>query len=100
VSSGELIVRIESDGTAAAIYDDKIAPVLEALGRARIARASHVEPTSDGWWIADLTPSQGPVLGPFRRRRDALDAERRWLERAMMEESHAHGDHEFRSTAR
>jgi len=31
-------------------------------------------------WQADLAPSNGPVLGPFRRRQDAIDAEIAWLE--------------------
>jgi hypothetical protein len=52
---------------------------LTALGRLRIARGSHVEPTADGRWTADLSPVGGPVLGPFPARSQALDAERAWL---------------------
>lgn len=33
---------------------------------------------SDIWW-ADLLPSNGPVLGPFNTRTEALDAEVAWL---------------------
>ncbi len=33
---------------------------------------------SDIWW-ADLSPSKGPVLGPFDTRQAALDAEVAWL---------------------
>ena len=54
---------------------------LHALGRLEIQRGSHVEPTDDGQWTADLSPVAGPVLGPFPSRSLALDAEREWLER-------------------
>jgi hypothetical protein len=38
-----------------------------------------VEPDDHGRWLADLTPVQGPCLGPFQRRSDALQAEAEWL---------------------
>lgn len=53
---------------------------LTSLGRLAIARGSHVEPTTDGQWTADLSPVNGPLLGPFAQRSQALDAERVWLE--------------------
>jgi hypothetical protein len=65
------------DGRIRAIYAEEIA--LAALGRPEIARASHVEPGPDGRWHADLSPVRGPVLGPFDRRSEALDAELAWL---------------------
>jgi hypothetical protein len=43
-------------------------------------RASHVEPGPEGRWRADLSPVDGPALGPFDRRSEALQAERDWLE--------------------
>ena len=46
------------------VYDDALRGLL-ALGPAAIRRASHVEPTPDGRWTADLGPMEGPVLGPF-----------------------------------
>ncbi len=45
---------------------------LAALGTLTIQRASHVEPDTNGRWFADLSPSNGPLLGPFERRSDAL----------------------------
>lgn len=48
-----------------------------------IRRASHVEPTSDGQWTADMSPSLGPVLGPFPTRGEALAQEKAWLEREL-----------------
>lgn len=70
---------ISPEGVLHFVYDDRLRGLL-ALGEAEIRRASHVEPTADGRWTADLSPSGGPVLGPFRLRQAALDAERRWLD--------------------
>ena len=53
---------------------------LHKLGRLSIQRGSHVEPTADGRWTADLSPVHGPVLGPFCLRSEALDAEQQWLD--------------------
>jgi hypothetical protein len=53
---------------------------LTALGRPAITRASHVEPDADGQWWADLSPVEGPSLGPYQRRTEALGAEHNWLE--------------------
>ena len=69
---------VAPDGTARAIYSEAID--LTVLGRSTIARASHVEPDRDGRWHADLRPMLGPVLGPFDRRSEALEAEVAWLE--------------------
>jgi hypothetical protein len=72
-------IFVRPDGTVEFIYDDGLRSLLE-LGQAAITRASHVEPTLDGRWTADLAPRGGPVLGPFTLRQQALDAEREWLE--------------------
>ena len=40
---------------------------------------SHVEPDREGYWWADMEPVEGPVLGPFKNRTEALGAERGWL---------------------
>ncbi len=70
-------LRVAADGTVLAIYGEAID--LAALGRPRFARASRVEPDALGRWTADLTPVGGPVLGPFVRRTEALQAEECWL---------------------
>ena len=70
---------VKPDGTVRAIYDEMID--LGVLGHLSITRASQVEPDDQGRWQADLTPVGGPVLGPFERRSEALEAERDWLER-------------------
>lgn len=66
------------DGSCRFIYADELAPIARALGTVRVARASNVEPTPDGW-VADLSPVGGPSLAPTTRRADALDAEVAWL---------------------
>ena len=68
-------VVIAPDGSARSIYADALRDVYEALGMLTVRRASHVEPGADGQWYADLSPVGGPVLGPYRLRREALDAE-------------------------
>ena len=96
-------IVITETGTARFIYSDDAA---DALGAPRcascsITRASHVEPTTDGRWTADMRPAffdlmseqqrgafgaahgdewtQRLVLGPFDTRQEALDAEVAWL---------------------
>lgn len=54
---------------------------LSTLGKPVIERGSHVEPDGAGRWFADLSPVNGPRLGPFDRRSAALFAERNWLNR-------------------
>ena len=66
-------------GQVRTIYDEVLD--LAALGRPVIARASHVEPDASGRWLADLSPVDGPLLGPFALRSEALAAEVAWLER-------------------
>ena len=72
----ELVVR--TCGEVRCLYDEAID--LTSLGTLRIVRASHVEPDEQGQWWADLAPVNGPELGPFTRRTDALEAERHWLQ--------------------
>lgn len=69
---------IQPDGMVRCVYGETLD--VRALGRVSIKRGSHVEPTSSGEWTADLSPVNGPVLGPFRNRSDALHAELVWLE--------------------
>ena len=72
----------DPEGGCRFIHSDLAAGIArEALsGRLTITRASHVEPTPEGLWEADLSPVGGPVLGPFAERSAALKAEVRWLE--------------------
>ena len=71
----ELVVAV--DGVTRCIYDEALD--LRELGTLQITRASHVEPDAEVDWWADMGPSSGPMLGPFRSRSQALGAERGWL---------------------
>ena len=73
-----MILLVTTSGELRCVYAETID--LTALGKVTIARGSHVEPTSDGRWTADLNPVAGPNLGPFANRSDALQAEQDWLD--------------------
>ena len=69
------------DGTVQFVYSDELATVFNGEQQ-ETKRASHVEPVAYGngcGWVADMKPSEGPVLGPFKTRAEALAAERAWL---------------------
>ena len=70
-------LMIEPGGGVRCIYRESID--LHSLGKPKITRASHVEPDTSGRWIADLSPVDGPKLGPFDKRTEALAAEVQWL---------------------
>ena len=69
---------IDPGGGVRCVYAEAID--LAQLGRLKIARGSHVEPDDTGRWFADLAPVDGPKLGPFSCRSEALRAEAQWLE--------------------
>lgn len=71
-------IVIEMGGRVRGIYGEAFD--LAVFGQPKITRASHVEPDEEGRWLADLSPVGGPVLGPFDRRSEALEAELAWLE--------------------
>jgi len=74
-SDMELVV--DAGGDVRCIYDEALD--LREIGTLKITRASHVEPDRDGFWWADMGPVDGPVLGPYGSRSEALQAERVWL---------------------
>ena len=69
---------VDPSGQVRAVYGEDID--LAAIGKVTIIRASHVEPDELSRWWADLSPVAGPVLGPHRRRSEALADEAAWLE--------------------
>jgi hypothetical protein len=78
-----LVLKVAADGsTLTAIHNDALVDLYEE-GQCRIARASHVEPTEDAQWTADMEPLGGPILGPFALRQEALDAEVAWIEQKL-----------------
>ena len=68
---------VETNGSCRCVYSEAID--IRRIGNTSIQRGSHVEPTADGQWTADLSPVNGPVLGPYSTRTEALDAEVAWL---------------------
>ncbi len=73
-----MILVVDPAGQVRCLYGEEID--LAALGTLIIMRGSHVEPDAQGRWWADLAPVDGPHLGPFGQRSQALDAEHAWLE--------------------
>jgi hypothetical protein len=71
-------IRIDPQGGVTCLYGESLD--LTAIGPMTIRRLSHVDPDAGGQWWADLSPVQGPLLGPFPRRTEALAAEVAWLE--------------------
>ncbi len=82
-TESEIIITIQPDGSLQFIYDDALASLM-ALGKSSTTRASHVEPDGQGGWTADMAPVNGPVLGPFQLRAEALTAERLWIEENVL----------------
>jgi len=77
-------LMIKPSGTVRCLYGEELD--LHQLGSLAIARGSHVEPNSQGQWTANLAPVNGPRLGPFASRSEALAAEREWLEANWLNE--------------
>jgi hypothetical protein len=77
MSGEQLQLVVTAAGNVRAIYSERID--LAQLGKVSIRRGSHVEPTSNGRWTADLSPCGGPLLGPFAVRSEAIQAEIAWL---------------------
>jgi len=73
------VIAVDPTGQLRCLYDDSLRPLLD-LGESHIARASHIEPDEHGDWWADLSPVNGPRLGPYRARSNALAAETTWIE--------------------
>ncbi len=76
-------IIVKPTGVFIGIYSDSFD--YDMFGRPQIRRASHVEPTDDGRWTADLSPVSGPKLGPFDKRSEAIDAELEFLNMLLSE---------------
>lgn len=86
--NNEIVIDINPDGIISMIHNDNMAPLLSE-GDSVLRRASHVEPCGIQW-IADMSPLNGPVLGPFVLRGEALASEAEWIKVHYLE-SHSHG---------
>ena len=74
-----MLIKISATGHARAIYTEAID--LAVLGTLRIRRASHVEPDADGRWRVQII--DGPELGPYDKRSEAIAAEIAYLEERL-----------------
>jgi hypothetical protein len=71
-------IKIEN-GHITFVYSDELADLMDE-GTTAVCRVSHVEFDNDRQgWTADMSPVDGPVLGPFTTRAEGLVAEREWL---------------------
>lgn len=77
-----IVSVIVSPARLAFVYDDRLQPFIHRTAGPVVTRASHVEPSASGW-TADLSPVNGPTLGPFTTRAEALAAEVDWLGRNL-----------------
>jgi hypothetical protein len=75
--SAEMELVVDAGGDVQCIYDEALD--LRELGKLQITRASHVEPDAEGYWWADMGPVDGPMLGPYGCRSEALKSEIRWM---------------------
>ncbi len=80
--SSEMELVVDASGGVRCVYGEELD--LREFGKLQITRASHVEPDRDGNWWADMGPVEGPVLGPYGNRSEALGAERVWLVAARL----------------
>ena len=80
--SSEFSIAIDADGIALMIYSDEHADFLRT-GKTTVRRVSNVEPAPQGGWTADMSPVDGPVLGPYPLRQQALDAEVEYLKQLL-----------------
>ena len=76
-------IKVQPDGTVIHIYTEELD--LSNIGKPTTKRASCVEPGKDSKWTADMSLSNnGPILGPFPTRKEALAAEVEWLEKNIL----------------
>ena len=71
-----MTLTIDPAGNLRCLYTELLP--LGNIGIVSIRRASHVEPTDQGEWTAEII--DGPTLGPFPTRSAALLAEVDYLE--------------------
>ena len=83
--TAEMELVVDAGGDVRCVYGEELD--LREIGKLQITRASHVKPDRDGYWWADMGPVDGPILGPFGSRSEALEPEREWLLAARLSTS-------------
>jgi hypothetical protein len=69
-------------GTAVCVWDDRLRPILEAMGELTVRRATEVE-WEGGEWVARLLP-EGMEIGRGKNRADVVRKEVEYLEREVI----------------
>lgn len=78
-----MVLTIATTGTVRAVYTEALD--LEELGTQHITtHISHVDPDENGRWWVELNPVDGPRLGPFRKKSEAIRAEVAWIEEHVL----------------
>jgi hypothetical protein len=99
--STQHLIRITADGELVCAYDEALVKALDPEGRGTIQKAGYIETTDslpeaarialasrnialvlNRFW-ASLLPLNGPVLGPFTTRTQALEAEAAWVRKYL-----------------
>lgn len=81
------IITVKPDGSMEFVYNDKLRGLIKQ-GEAKITRASTIEPGDPSLgqdplrWYA--TMFDGPVLGPFETREQALAEEEEWINKNLL----------------
>ena len=74
-----ITVDIKPSGQVRYLHDDLVAGVIDP-GPVTARRASHIEISEDGkTWYVDLAPVDGPTVGGFASRQQAVEYEEAWL---------------------
>jgi hypothetical protein len=74
-------------GDVYAVYSDELMTLLRPKRQnLNVERIGIVEYYNDapGWWVDLLDSVDGPLIGPFSTRREALEAEQKWLSEHLM----------------
>jgi len=74
-----MILTVNPAGDIQCVYTEALD--LDQFGRADIRRASNVNPGPDGW---QAQIEDGPTLGPFPKRSEAILAEVRYIEENLL----------------
>jgi hypothetical protein len=79
-----MVIKINSS-CAQAVYDDRLRPILEALGTMHISRATDVEfEPQTGDWVARLR-STGQEIARSKSRAECIRAEVQYLNQILKE---------------
>ena len=76
-------IIVKPTGVFISVYDDAFD--YGDFCKPQIRRVSQIEPDDSGGWIADLSPINGPKLGSFDKRNEAIEAELEYVNAMLAE---------------